>query len=334
MSSVQHLVRLSDIDDARLEAILELADRFRGTVDGAPLSGKTVGTLFFRRSLRTRASLESAIHRLGGNPVNMTGMSDLWELENREGSVMDGRSPEHVRDAARVLSSYVDALAIRPGLTGDRWEQDKSDADIRAWARFATVPVINTESAMWHPLQALADLMTLRGALGDLPKKRLAIVWTHSPQAASMGAVHSLLLAALRRSMDVTIAHPAGFGLDPAVVDEASTLAGSGHGSVEFVSDPEKAVDGAHAVYARSWLSIETYGQATLDASRRSRQRDWRIDEKLLSHGDDARFLHAMPVRRNVEVTDEVLDGPRSLIYAQAENRLYSQMALLAKLLG
>ncbi|MEX1026358.1 MAG: N-acetylornithine carbamoyltransferase [Planctomycetota bacterium] len=338
-ASVQHLIRLSDLDDRLLDEILDLSDRLKDRPGRGELAGRNVGMLFFRRSLRTRASFEAAIQKLGGSAVNLTGMSDIWELESREGSVMDGRPPEHVRDAARVLSSYVDALAIRPALAGNRWAEDRTDADIRAWARFSTVPVINMESAMWHPLQALADLMTMRATLGDrsrrdLAGRRIAIVWTHSPESASVSVVHSLLLASLRFGMDVRLAHPNGFELDAAVVEQARTLADSTAGSLEITGDKNAAVDGAHVVYARSWRSLETYGNATLDASRRATHRDWRVDEALLARGDDARLMHAMPVRRNVEATDEVLDGPRSLMYVQAENRLHSQKALLARLLG
>jgi N-acetylornithine carbamoyltransferase len=290
--------------------------------------------LFFRRSLRTRASLEIAIHQLGGQALNLTGMSDLWELENREGSIMDGRAPEHIKDAALVLSSYVDALAIRPELLGRSWDVDRNDDAIRSWARHSRVPVINMESALWHPLQALADLLTLQENLGSLRGRRLAIVWVHSPVAASAAAVHSLLHGALRKGLEVRLAHPVGYELDGAVLAEAEALAKGSGGRLETGLTLQAAAEGAEAVYARSWTSLASYGNPTLDANRRSRLADWRIDERLLERGASCKLMHAMPVRRNVEVTDEVLDGPRSLLYEQAANRLHSQKALLARLLG
>lgn len=329
----RHLISLSDLDDGVLDEILELSARLKRRTGRGELAGKTVGMLFFRGSLRTRASLETAVLQLGGSVVNLTAMSDFWELEEREGSVMDGRAPEHIKDAAAVLSRYVHALAIRPAPMGTSWEVDRRDERIRSWAKYATVPVMNMESSLWHPLQALADVMTLREQLGDLRGKELAITWVHSPTPASPAAVHSLLHAALGAGMRVRLAHPSGFELDDGVLSAGEELARAAGGALERGLSLEQAVRGARVVYARSWQSLETYGNPTLTASQRSRHTAWRIDEKLLASGQDARLMHAMPVRRNVEATDEVLDGPRSLLYEQAANRLPTQMALLVNLL-
>jgi N-acetylornithine carbamoyltransferase len=329
----RHLIALSDLDDGVLDEILELSARLKRRTGRGELAGKTVGMLFFRGSLRTRASLETAVLQLGGNVVNLTAMSDFWELEERDGSVMDGRAPEHIKDAAAVLSRYVHALAIRPAPLGGSWEIDRRDERIRAWARHASVPVMNMESSLWHPLQALADLLTLKEQLGDLRGQPLAITWVHSPAPASPAVVHSLLDAALRAGMRVSLAHPPGFELDGDVLSGAAEVAARTGGSLVNCGSAEEAVRGARVVYARSWQSLETYGNPTLTASQRSRHTGWRIDEKLLALGADARLMHAMPVRRNVEATDEVLDGSRSLLYEQAANRLPSQMALLINLL-
>lgn len=329
----RHLISLSDLDDGVLDEILEFSARLKRRTGRGELTGKTVGMLFFRGSLRTRASLETAVLQLGGSVVNLTAMSDFWELEERDGSVMDGRAPEHIKDAAAVLSRYVHALAIRPAPLGSSWEIDRRDERIRAWARHASVPVMNMESSLWHPLQALADLLTLKELLGDVRAQPLAITWVHSPTPASPAVVHSLLLAALRSGMRVNLAHPPGFELDQGVLEEAGELAARSGGQLTSHASAEEAVRGARVVYARSWQSLETYGNATLTASQRSRHTGWRVDEKLLALGEDARLMHAMPVRRNVEATDEVLDGKRSLLYEQAANRLPSQMALLVNLL-
>ena len=329
----RHLISLSELDDGALDEILELSARLKRRNGRGELAGKTIGMLFFRGSLRTRASLETAVLQLGGSVVNLTALSDYRELEEPEGSVMDGRAPEHITDAAAVLSRYVHALAIRPSPLGSSWEVDRRDERIRAWARYATVPVMNMESSLWHPLQALADVLTLKEHLGDLRGKELALTWVHSPTPASPSAVHSLLHAALRAGMRVRLAHPSGFELDGGVLSEAEELARASGGALERDLSLEESVRGARVVYARSWQSLETYGNPTLTASQRSRHTSWRIDEKLLAVGQDAHLMHAMPVRRNVEVTDEVLDGPRSLLYEQAANRLPTQMALLVNLL-
>jgi N-acetylornithine carbamoyltransferase len=229
-----------------------------------------------------------------------------------------------------VLSRYVNALAIRPKPAGTSWSVDRTDADIRTWARYASVPVINMESALWHPLQALADLMTLRETLGELRGKRLTVAWTHSPTPASPTVVHSLLHAALAQGMDVRIAHPGGFEIDGEVLGRARAIAEESGGRLETELELATAVKGADVVYARSWHSLEDYGNPTLAASRRARTTGWRVDEKLLALGRDARLMHPMPVRRNLEVTDEALDGARSLVYQQAENRLHTQKAVLS----
>ncbi len=163
---IQHLVSLQDLSDREIEDLLDLSLRIKKRASAFRLEGKSVGLLFFRGSLRTRTSFEAAMHQLGGHGINLNASSDFWELESQEGARMDGKAPEHVKDAALVLSRYVNALAIRPALQGQSWATDRRDTVIRSWAAHARVPVINMESALWHPLQALADLMTMRERLG------------------------------------------------------------------------------------------------------------------------------------------------------------------------
>ncbi len=332
-ASPRHLIRLSEWSKSEIENLLELSLRLKRRGDRDSLNGRTVGLLFFRPSLRTRTSFEAAVHQLGGHTINLNAASDFWELEEHDGTVMDGVAPEHIKDAARVLSRYAHALAIRPAPDGDSWNVDRKDEKIRAWASHAQVPVINMESSLWHPLQALADMMTLREHLGDLSKRRLAITWTHSPTGVSPSVTNSLMQAAVRAGMDVRVAHPPGFELDEAVLDETHALAAESNGKLETGLELEASLKGAHVVYARSWQSLEDYGNPTLGASRRGRYKDWNIDERRMSLGEDAFLMHAMPVRRNLEVSDAVLDGPRNLMVEQAENRLHSQKALLSMLL-
>ncbi len=332
-AAAPHFIRLRELGEDRIEDVLALAGRLKRGTSRAELSGRSVGMLFFRGSLRTRTSLEVALYQLGGHTVNLTASSDFWELEARHGTVMDGAAPEHIRDAAGVLSSYVHALAIRPKPAGRSWEVDRRDEGIRAWAEYARVPVINMESALWHPLQALADLFTLRETFGPLAKKRIAITWTPSPTPSGPAVIHSTLLAALRSGMNVAVAHPRGYELDGGVMSEAEEIARERGGKLETGLSPEEAVKDADVVYARSWSSLEVYGNPTLAASRVARSAGWTVDEKLMALGNDARLMHPMPVRRNLEVSDEVLDGPRSLLMAQAENRLHTQKGLLSMLL-
>ena len=332
-STPEHFIRLQDLSDQQVEDVIDLASRLKRGVTRNELVGQSLGMLFFRGSLRTRTSLEVAAYQLGGNTVNLNAATDFWELESRPGRGMDGSAPEHIRDAAAVLSTYLQALAIRPALDGRQWQLDRQDSSIKAWAEHAGVPVINMESALWHPLQALADLFTLREGLGSLAGKRLAIQWTQSPTPSSPSVVHSILLAALRSGMDVSVAHPTGFDLDEGVTAEAASVARERGCQLALGTSAEDAAEGAHVVYARSWWSLESYGNPTLAASRLARGAGWLVDERLLQRGHETRVMHPMPVRRNVEITDEVLDGPRSLLIAQAANRLYTQKGLLSLLL-
>ncbi len=332
-NAIQHLISLQDWSVQEVEDLLDLSARIKRRAPPTQLSGKSVGLLFFRGSLRTRTSFEAAMQQLGGHTIHLAAASDFWDLEVQEGAVMDGRAPEHVKDAAQALSRYVNALAIRPAYAGQSWEVDRKDSGIQAWARYARVPVINLESALWHPLQALADMLTLRENLGDTRGKQLAITWTRSTQPSSAAVTNSLLLAALRAGMRVRIAHPAGYDLDDEVLSHAREQAELAQTSFETGLSHEQALRGAHVVYARSWQSLEDYGNPTLAASRRSRLSGWTLDEPLMQLTENGKLMHAMPVRRNLEITDELLDGPRSLLYEQAENRLHSQKALLVKLL-
>ena len=333
-AALRHLVRLTDLEQNEIDAILDASVRIRQEGTTRSLSGKTIGLLFFRGSLRTRASFEAAVGQLGGHPIDLNSSSDFWELEDREGGVMDGAAPEHVRDAATVLSRYVDLIAIRPALTGSSWKVDRQDAGICSWANHSEVPVINMESALWHPLQTLADLMTLREHFGALSGRKLTIVWTHSPTGVSPSVVNSLLHATIRSGMQVRLAHPPGYELDHEVLAEAERIASKSAGTYEVSNKLPDAVDGSEVVYGRSWWSLDDYDNPTLAASRRARHSNWKVDSDLLAHGDHAHFMHAMPVRRNLEVTDAILDGPESLVYQQAENRLHSQKALLLHLLA
>jgi N-acetylornithine carbamoyltransferase len=331
--AIRHFHRLDDLNERQIEDVLDLAARLKRGVSRPDLAGQTVGLLFFRPSLRTRTSLEVAMHQLGGHTVNLNAASDFWELEARENRLMDGVAPEHIKDAAAALSCYVGAMAIRPALLGKSWAVDRKDEQIRSWMQHSRVPVVNMESALWHPLQALADLLTLRETLGELKGKKLTIAWTQSPTPSSPAAVHSILMAALRSGMDVNIAHPTGYELDSEVLEQAQNMAQAQDAHLESGLGLQDAASGAHVIYARSWWGLENYGKPSLSAHQSSRATGWCVDDRIMEAGEDARLMHPMPIRRNLEVSDRVLDGPRSLIIEQAANRLHTQKSLLSLLL-
>ncbi|MEQ8766215.1 MAG: N-acetylornithine carbamoyltransferase [Planctomycetota bacterium] len=324
---------IQDFQAEELENLLALAARMKVRNNASlPLTGKTLGLIFYNKSLRTRVSFEVAMEQLGGQSVNLSVGLDLWQTEAEEGVAMDGIAAEHVKDAAKVMSRYLDAIAVRRFPQWRSFEQDRADRTLRAYARYADVPVINLESCTEHPCQALGDLLTLREMEGSLRGKPLTLTWTFHPVPLSMAVSNSLLLAATRFGLNVTLAHPEGYPLPDEVLEQGRANAHESGGRLEICHDLPEALEGARFVYADSWASIPHYG-TDRDIELRERYRSWCLSEQLMQHTAGAQLLHPLPVRRNVAVTDEVLDGPRSLIYQQAENRLHAQKALLTTLI-
>lgn len=292
--------------------------------------GRSVGAVFLNPSLRTRSSLEAACARMGVHPVVLHPGKDAWALEMREGVVMDGPFAEHVADAVPVLAQYVDVLAVRAFAGLEDREADRADPVISAFCRYSPVPVVNLESAMFHPLQGLADTATWLSRLGpDLRGRKLTLTWAPHPRALPQAVPHQVLLSAALVGMDVTVAHPEGFDLDPLVVERASALA-----PVRVVHDQDTALRGAEVVVAKSWAGTSGYGRRDEEARVRAGLGSWTIDAAKMARTDRAGFMHCLPVRRNVVVTDDVLDGPDSWVQEEAGLRLWTALALLERLLS
>jgi len=320
---------------ALVDRALALKAAGRGPDPARPLAGRTVAALFLNPSLRTRASLEAAVVQLGGHLIPLSAGAGLWSLEFAEGAVMDGGAEEHVSDAAATLSRYADAVAVRAYPELVDWKRDREDAAVGAVARHATVPVINLESAMYHPCQGLADLMTWRELLGDdLRGRRLAVAWTWHPKALPMAVPNSVVLMASLFGMDVTLAHPEGYDLDADVLAAATAQAAAAGGTLRVTRDRGAALEHAEVVYARGWRGLPWYGKGSEEYQHKARLSHWTIDDLALARTADAALMHPMPVRRNVEVSDAVLASPRCAVLRQAENRLHVQKALLLKMLG
>lgn len=317
----------SDLDD-----LLDLASRAKGKRLTQGLAGKTLGMLFFQPSLRTRVSFETAMVQLGGHCVNLA-RDDLYELEPGDQVVMDGRAEEHVIDAARTMSRYVDALGVRAVSRVGTWERDRQELLLRSYAQHSSVPVINLETCFEHPCQAIADAMTMREHLEDLRGKKLTLAWCNHPDPKSLGPTHSILRVAAMLGMDVTVANPIGFDVDSEVLSQASGMAKEAGGQVSVKNDLASASEGAQVLYARSWGSTKYWDDPEREAMMKRSLQDWKVDEALMRQTADALLMHPLPVRRNVAATDAVLDGPRSAIYDQAENRVHVQKAILMQLL-
>jgi N-acetylornithine carbamoyltransferase len=259
--------------------------------------------------------------------------SDAWALEFEEGAVMDGSAVEHVKDAAAVLSGYVDILAIRSFASLEDRDEDRADPVLRAFAEYATVPVINMESCLWHPLQGLADTTTWLRHLGPrLEGKKLTLSWAPHPRALPAAVANQVLLSAALMGMDVTVAHPDGFDLDPDILDRAEMVAHAYGGGLEVTRDRDAAFSGAEVVVAKSWSGFSGYGQREQEAAARATLGHWCVDEGAMSMTDNAGFMHCLPVRRNVVVEDAVIDGARSWVHEAAHYRMWTAMALLEAL--
>lgn len=297
--------------------------------------GKRLVSVFLNPSLRTRTSLEAACQNLGVHAITLNPGSDAWKLEHRRGAVMDGDAAEHVADAIPVLAQYADVLAVRAFAALTDADEDRADPVMAAFARYSPVPVVNLESARWHPLQGLADAATWLAHLGaDLRGQRIALTWAPHPKALPQAVPNQVALSAAMLGADLTIAHPEGFDLDPQVVARASGIAEANGGSVRVLHDQAKALRGARVVYAKSWSGWSGYGRREDEAKRRAELSDWRVDVDDMAYTDNAGFMHCLPVRRNVVVTDRVIDGARSWTTEQAGLRLWTAMAMLEQMLA
>jgi N-acetylornithine carbamoyltransferase len=324
----------ADFTRDELESLLEAALRFkRGDDASKPLAGQSVALVFFNPSLRTRASMQVGVYELGGNAIVLEPGGTSWTLEHREGAVMDGNKTEHLAEFVRVLERYVAAVGVRAFAELKDWQEERQDPILQAFARYSAKPVINLESAMHHPCQALADMLTIREKLGA-GRARVLLTWAWHPKPLPMAVPNSFALAAAQMGHDLVVAHPPGYELDGELMDSLQAQAAGAGGSVEVVNDVEAAFDGTEVVYAKSWGSSRHYGNAEADIAERAPYRDvWRVDEAKMARTNGAIFMHCLPARRNVIVTDGVIDSPASVVIDEAENRLHAQKAILARLL-
>lgn len=314
--------------------MLEAAFRFkRGEESAKPLAGKSVALVFFNPSLRTRASMQVGVYELGGNPVILEPGNTSWTLEHRENVVMDGDKTEHLAEFVRVLERYVAAIGVRTFANLKNWEEERLEPVLSAFERYASKPLINLESAMHHPCQALADMMTIRERFGN-ERKKVLLTWAWHPKPLPMAVPNSFALAAAQFGHNLTIAHPEGFELDDELVGEIKAQAEKNGGSLEIKNDVNSPFDGVEVVYAKSWGSRNFYGAAEKDIEYRAQfRKDWIVDEAKMNRTNNAIFMHCLPVRRNVIVTDAVIDGANSVVIDEAENRLHAQKSVLAKLI-
>jgi len=330
-----HFLSTIGISREQFDRLIESALRFKSGDDSSkPLAGKSVALVFFNPSLRTRASMQVGIYELGGNAVVLEPGGTSWTLEHRDGAVMDGDKTEHVAEFVRVLERYCVAIGVRTFAALKDWPEERTDPVLNAFARYASVPIINLESAMHHPCQSLADMMTIREKLGA-GRKRVVLTWAWHPKPLPMAVPNSFALAAVQMGHDLVIAHPEGYELDEELMESSRQVAAAAGGSLEIANDIDVAFGGAQVIYAKSWGAKQFYGNTDQDVTTRAQYRSkWIVDEEKMSRTNNAIFMHCLPVRRNVIVTDGVIDSAASVVIDEAENRLHVQKAIMRLVLG
>lgn len=324
---------------AGIRALLDMAgairrDRFE-LARRRPLAGRTFAGMFFDPSLRTRTSMDVACNTLGAHCVDLQPGSGMWTLEFTDQVVMDGLAQEHVKEAAGVLGRYAQALGLRAFPTRGRWAEERTQPIHQAFARHAGVPVVNLEGPFAHPCQGLADARTLLDLFPQPKGKKFVLSWAPHPKQLPMAVPHSAMWAAAAAGLDVVVTHPEGYDLDSDAVASGQRLAEEAGGSLRFTYDRDEAFRSANVVYAKGWGAVsgaEATPAGHADAIAALRQ--WTVKPQDMERGDHARFMHCLPVRRNVIVSDAVLDGPWSVVLEQADNRQWVQAALLLALLG
>jgi N-succinyl-L-ornithine transcarbamylase len=276
---------------------------------------KTLGLLFFNSSLRTRLSTQKAAMNLGMRVIVMNISNEGWALECEDGAIMNGSTVEHIKDAAAVMGLYCDIIGVRCFPTLVNKKEDYSEKVLLQFMKYSNVPLVSMESATLHPLQSLADMMTI-AEHKKTDKPKIVLTWAPHVKALPQVVANSFSEWALKCEYDLTITHPEGFEL----CDDYTRGA-----TIEL--DQQKALKDADFVYVKNWSAYSDYGKIGNTNS------DWLLNAEKMEITNQAKIMHCLPVRRNVELSDELLDGPNSLVLAQAENRVYATQAVLKQML-
>lgn len=331
---MKRFIDLADLEPAAVRDLIALAQKLEKHPEPKALAGKVLGLLFMNPSLRTLASFQSGMSRLGGTSFVITPGQGTWQLETRMGAVMSGDRAEHIREGIPVLASYADALGIRAFAEGLDLKVDLAETNFKAMAALVDKPLINMESAMNHPCQALADWKTL-DELNVPTQSKFVLSWVYHPRALPLAVPAATMTMAAQRGMEVVVLRPEGYEIPTALRNKAEKLAKASGGSFTETTDRDAALKGAHVLYAKEWGSTKHYGNAVGDADLREHLNNWCVNESWFAGAQpNAHFMHCLPVRRNVAVADAVLDSPRSVVLREAYNRMPAQMAVLHRLLA
>ena len=326
---------LADFSTAEIQELIVLARKLDEKPEPRALEGKVLSLLFLSPSLRTLASFQAAMVRLGGGTFVISPSMSIHGLESRSGIVMDGVAAEHIREAVPVIATYGDAIGVRAFAKRENLDDELSDREFRELISLVHTPYINMESAINHPCQSLADWKTMDDLGMPANEGKFVLSWTWHPRPLPLAVPAATVHMAAMRGMDVTVLRPEGFELPDVIMEKARRAAAASGGSVTETDDRVEATQGAQVIYANSWASARHYGNKRADDDLKLELRGWCIDEPWFENAaSDCRFMHCLPVRRGVTVADRVLDGPRSVVIAEARNRMLAQMAVLHQMLS
>ncbi len=329
----KHFITTQDWSRSELQALLDHAAQLKNGLPCNALAGKGVALLFFNPSMRTRTSFELGVHQLGGKAIVLSPGKDAWPVEFEAGAVMDGDTEEHVVEVAQVLSRYCDLIAVRAFPKFADWDIDKKDILIQALKKYATVPVINMETIV-HPCQELAMMLTLQEKLGQEKRPKFLLTWTYHPKPLNTAVANSALLMSTKFGCDVTLLCPNDeYLLDPTFMEASFSNAHAQGGSLNITHNIEDAYTDADFVYAKSWGSLNYFGQWEAEKPMRDQYKHFIVDEEKMALTNNGLFSHCLPLRRNVKATDGVMDADYCVAVDEAENRLHVQKALMAKLI-
>lgn len=331
---MKRFLKLSDFSREQVLDLLALAQSLQDKPQPRALAGKILGLVFFNPSLRTLASFQAGMARLGGDSFVITPGQGTWQLETRLGAIMKGAAAEHIREGIPVLASYCDALGVRAFAEGKSLAADLDETLFGMIDALCDKPLINMESAMNHPAQALADWRTLDEL--EVPRRaKFVLSWVYHPKALPLAVPAATVHMAAMRGMEVVVLRPEGYALPPQVMDDARLAAAAAGGSLTETADRAQALAGASVLYAKEWGTTLYYGDTEADSRLRADLSDWCVREPWFAGArPDAKLMHCLPARRNVAVADEVLDGPRAVVKREAFNRLVVQMAVLHRMLA
>ena len=332
--TLRHFITTQDYSRAEIDALLQQAAAFKRSPHGQQLAGRSIALLFFNPSMRTRTSFELGAFQLGAHAIVLAPGKDAWPIEFEPGRVMDGDTEEHIAEVARVLSRYVDLIAVRAFPKFQDWSVDREDSVIKAFAAHATVPVINMET-ITHPCQELAHALALQEHLGSLQNRNYVLTWTYHPKPLNTAVANSALLIATKLGMDVTLLCPTpDYVLDERYMAFGRLNAEQNGGSLRVSHSIEEAYRGADVVYAKSWGALPFFGRWEQEKPIREAHRHFIVDEAKMALTNHGLFSHCLPLRRNIKATDAVMDSPACIAIDEAENRLHVQKAVMVSLLA